>query len=755
MNTSSGLPLEKPRLLLLTPPFTQLNTPYPATAYLTGFLQSRGYPVFQADLSIETFLLLFSRPGLAELFAAIRREREGQPSLGAPVEWALMMEARYLDTIEPTILFLQGGDPSLATQICGGRFLPEGPRFADLQEDDWAFGTLGLGDRAKHLASLYIDDLSDLIQATADPGFGLSRYAERLAASATSFDPLSDALQAPAGLIDRMLEAALDLRLRETLPDLVGITVPFPGNLYGALRAAAHIRRSFPSAKIALGGGYVNTELRELAEPRLFDYVDYVTLDAGENPLLAILESFRSSEPAATLCRTFIRRDGKVVYINSGGEQVIPFAEAGTPTYRGLPLRRYISLVEMLNPMHRLWSDGRWNKLTVAHGCYWKKCAFCDVGLDYIERYEPAPATLLADRIDALVEETGESGFHFVDEAAPPARLADLALELLDRGRVISWWGNIRFEESFSPDLCRLLAASGCIAVTGGMEVASDRILALMEKGIDVAQVARVADAFTRAGVMVHAYLMYGFPSETAQETIESLERVRQLFEAGALQSAFWHRFTTTRHSPIGLNPGAYGITITGPARGAFANNDLTHADPAGCDPERFGPGLAKAIYNYMHGTGLNADVRSFFDFDLAKPKVPKNFIRTALRAGAKRTPLSLVQNSEREGLDRRVVWLGGLPTIEPANGRAPSGRNVSLLLPGYEERSLLRLEAPLAEWLRSLLADSRPRGRKGAPYLRLAEAGKRYPPSAIKPFERFFKGPEWTTLRAAGLLLI
>ncbi|HEY4485071.1 MAG TPA: radical SAM protein [Nitrospiria bacterium] len=722
-----------PRLLLLTPPFTQLNSPYPATAYLTGYLQSRAKTVFQADLGLEVFLALFSGPGLARLFDAI--DSGGTRTSDPVIARALSMRDRYIDTIDPVVRFLQGNDPSWAAQISRRGFLPEGPRFSKLEDDHWAFGSLGLTDRAKHLASLYIDDLADLIKATVDPRFGLSRYAERLATSATSFDPLDRALREPPGLIDRMLEEVLDRHLKQIQPELVGITVPFPGNLYGALRAAAFMRKRVPGVKIAMGGGYVNTELRELAEPRLFDYVDYVTLDAGERPLEALLESLGAPEKGR-FCRTFLRRDGLVEFINSAPDPELPFAGTGTPTYRGLPLRSYLSLVEMLNPMHRLWSDGRWNKLTVAHGCYWKKCAFCDIGLDYIKRYEPAPAALLAGRIEALIEETGETGVHFVDEAAPPSRLADLALELLDRGRAISWWGNIRFEEAFTPDLCRLLAASGCIAVTGGMEVAADRLLTLMEKGITVAQVARVAHAFSEAGIMVHAYLMYGFPTETAGETIASLERVRQLFEAGILHSAFWHRFTATRHSPVGLNPAAYGIEITGPAPGRFANNDLTHHDPSGCDPERFGPGLARAVYNYMHGVGLDAEVRTFFDFPLAKPKVPRNLISIAL-AGAP---------SFREDMDRRLVWLGGHTSIS---------NNAFLVLPGPGEDRQIRVKAPVAGWLQSLLKESRPRGRKGAAYMKLSDAARRYPASSKKSFQTFLKSRDWKAVREAGLLLL
>jgi len=284
--------------------------------------------------------------------------------------------------------------------------------------------------------------------------------------------------------------------------------------------------------------------------------------------------------------------------------------------------------------MHRLWSSGRWNKLTVARGCYWKKCSFCDVTLDYIARYDAASADLLVDRMAALIAETGQTGFHFVDEAAPPAGLRALAERLLSRKVVATWWGNIRFEKTFTPRLAALLARSGCVALSGGLEVASDRLLERMKKGVTVAQVARVTRALTDAGIMVHAYLMYGFPTETAQETIDSLERVRQLFAEGCLQSAFWHRFAATAHSPIGQRPELFGIRLRPEPAASFARNDLAFDDPTGCDHDRLGAGLRKAVYNYMHGLGLDEDVRSWF----ARAQVPRaqvapDFVRSALRA--------------------------------------------------------------------------------------------------------------------------
>ena len=624
---------------------TQLNTPYPATAYLTGFLtqhaQRLDLEVTQADAAIELFLAVFSRRGiqriLDELSARARKLKKQKPP---PVIASFLAHGdRYVATVEHVVRFLQGRDPGLALRIVGRDLLPEGPRFAAIDggpgaaDDDplaWAFGGLGIADRAKHLASLYIDDLADVIREGIAPEFELSRYAERLAASAPTFDPLRDALEGERNLIDELLdELSAELYARHR-PDVIGLTAPFPGNAYSAFRIARAIKAIAPTTKAILGGGYVNTELRELSDPRVFDYVDFVTLDAGEAPMLALLEHLR--DPKKSLHRTFVRTGKRVELVVDPRRKDVAITETGTPTYAGLPLDRYLSLFEMLNPMHRLWSDGRWNKLTVAHGCYWKQCSFCDVTLDYIARYDRAPADLLVDRIEALVAETGQTGFHFVDEAAPPAALQALAERLVARGVTITWWGNVRFEKSFTPQLAQLLARSGCVAISGGLEVASDRLLTLMNKGVTVEQVARVTRAFVDAGVMVHAYLMYGFPTQTAQDTIDALERVRQLFAEGCLQSAFWHRFTATVHSPIGRSPATFGIKLEKLPKIRFATNDVAFVDPTGVDHDRFAEGLRKAVYNYMHGLGLDDDPRSFFDgAKLPRVTVPPDLIANAL----------------------------------------------------------------------------------------------------------------------------
>lgn len=624
------------RVLSFIPPMTQLNTPYPSTAYITGFLRKQGVDAVQADIALGLVLKLFSPEGLDRIASEIEQYEEVTERV------ALFMDqfSRYRATIAPTIRFLQGGDSTLAHRINSRAFLPEGPRFESLDvyvdEDGgdplaWAFGALGAQDKARHLATLYLNDLADVIADAIDERFEFVRYAESLAGSQPSFDPLANALQQPFTLIDEILVELTLEEFRRQQPQLVLLSVPFPGAVYAALRMAQAMKAENPAIKIGLGGGYVNTELRELGEPRLFDFVDFVTLDSGERPLLCLIEHLQGKRGPQRLVRTFTRNaDGKVQYTN-WAEPDVPFGDVGTPTWDGLPLHSYLSLLDMLNPMHRLWSDGRWNKLTVAHGCYWKKCSFCDVSLDYISRYENATATELVNRIEQIVAETGQTGFHFVDEAAPPKALKALAQELIARNVSISWWGNIRFEKSFTPELCQLLADSGCIAVSGGLEVASDRLLNLMKKGVSVEQVARVTKGFTDAGVLVHAYLMYGFPTQTLQDTVDALEYVRQLFAEGCIQSGYFHRFACTVHSPVGKNPEEYGIQLKPLPQGTFAKNDIGFIDPTGVDHAALGEGLNRALYNYMHGIGLDQNVRSWFDQKVPRPTVQKNFIEQAL----------------------------------------------------------------------------------------------------------------------------
>jgi tRNA A37 methylthiotransferase MiaB len=611
------------KTLLITPPFTQLNTPYPATAYLSGFLKAKGKDTFQCDLSIELFNKVFTKDFINHVF----QEANTYKSYEFPLVWEKRKE--YIEHVDVVIGYLRDQNSTTAEKLLQDNYLPQAHRASKQLEK--AFFELNTIDQAKHIATLFIEELGDFITANVDEFFAFTRYAEQIATAASSFNELEEFLNYEPTIIENQLLLLLANQLEEHQPDLVAFTVPFPGNLFSALRCSQFIKNNYPKIKVAFGGGYCNTELRSLTDTRIFKYIDYITLDDGEGPILRLIQFLSKEITEAELERTFLLKKGSVVYQNKVPNTIFHHKDLPAPTYKGLKLERYLSFLDVINPMHRLWTDGRWNKLTVSHGCYWKQCSFCDVNLDYIGNYQNTTAIDFVNKIEQLINETGDLGFHFVDEAAPPKMLKAIAEELLHRNLKITWWTNIRFEKTFTDELCELLAKSGCIAVTGGLEVASDRLLDKMKKGVDIAQVARVTKAFSTHKIMVHAYLMYGFPTETEQETIDALEIVRQLFYNNCIQSAFWHQFTTTIHSPIGKNPAEYGITITGPKFEGFAQNDLIHEDPKGAEHHIYTKGLNLALNNYLNGVGFDVSLTDWFDFEILPVTLERNLIENSL----------------------------------------------------------------------------------------------------------------------------
>lgn len=556
------------RILLITPPLTQLNTPYPATAYLKGYYVAQGYEVRQVDLGIEVADRVLSR----EFLAGIGLEEQAR-------------------LIEPVKRFLRGQDDTLGPRIANRSLLPEGKRFEQLDEDnmEWSFGVSGTTDKAMHLATLFIEDIADYIREHIDPHFDLVRYAEYLSNDAPTFDPLYTELHQDPSPIDCLMLEILAEKLSSfnfqlSTLDKVCLTVPFPGCLYGALRCGQWLK-AHTHATVEIGGGFPNTEWRQLSDQRIYEFCDAVVIDGLRDADHRVLVE-------SDIC----------------------------PDFSDLPLDRYLSLTEMTNPMHRLWSQGRWNKMVMAHGCYWHRCAFCDTSLDYIGNYRAPKASTVVDHMERVMQQTGRTGFHFVDEALPPKLLREVAEEILRRGLAVSFWGNIRFEKAYTAELCDLLAEAGMVAVSGGLEVASDRLLKLIDKGVTIQQTVDACRHLRDAGIMVHTYLMYGFPTETLQESVDALETVRRMFDEGIVQSAFWHRYAMTCHSPSGLNPEAYGARRVTLKPNPFCNNEVDWEPGFDYDIDAVGAALRLATYNYMNGLGLDQPVRSWFPIRVPKP---------------------------------------------------------------------------------------------------------------------------------------
>jgi radical SAM superfamily enzyme YgiQ (UPF0313 family) len=725
-------------ILLITPPFTQLNTPYPATAYLKGFLNTKNISSFQADLGIEVTLEIFSKSGLTKLFAAAILTNESTDN----ARRIHTLRDDYIECIDDVISFLQGNNPTIAYLISSRNLLPEADRFQ--LYDDHAFGSMGIQDKARYIATLFLEDLSDFIKECVDEHFGFTRYAERLGRCANQFDEIYDVLHQNLSFIDQVMIGLLKKHIQSHAPNLIAISVPFPGNLLAAFRIAQWVKQHHPEIKLAMGGGFPNTELRSLKDPRVFEFFDFITLDDGEAPVEQIIRFINGEIVIENLKRTYVLVDKRVIYINNSSCKDYKQSETGTPDYRDLLLDKYISAIDVVNPMHSLWSNGRWNKLTMAHGCYWGKCTFCDISLDYIQRYEPLTAKILCDRMEEIIQQTGTNGFHFVDEAAPPSLMRSLAIEIIKRKLIVSWWTNIRFEKSFTRDLCLLLKASGCIAVSGGLEVASDRLLELIDKGVTVAQVAKVNRNFTEAGIMVHAYLMYGFPTQTDQETIDSLEMVRQLFKTGVLQSAYWHQFAMTAHSPVGINPVKFKVKKAKETVISFADNDVEHIDSTGADHDSYSFGLKKSLFNYMQGIGLDEPLYKWFERKVPKTSVSTDYI------------LNIINEAELPSFSSsaKVVFIGTLPVAELVTKSKKGNRWTVMQLSflSKKENLTIQVDEEKGKWLLSVLPKLMIDQNN---LLTLGEIKADYENAGLEDFELFWDNKPLSQLYKVGLLRI
>ena len=711
------------KTLLIIPPFTQLNSPYASLPFLKGTLNKFNKEADLLDLSIETASKLFCSKSLSSLAEESAKTLSANNEI---VKFFIGNKEQYIDIIDDVMDFLRDKNNNIAEKILSGNYLPRGKTVSSAL-DKIEFN-IPSEDHAKYLASLFIDDIF-LFYREFSPGYELSKYQEKLGLNAGTFDKIYDYVKNSEDIITETMYSILD---KINLDDyqLVGISIPFPGNLAAGLKTAKYIKSKFSHIKIVLGGGYINTELRNLSEPRIFEFVDFITLDDGEQPLLSILDLLDNKITETELCRTFVLKDNKVIYIDNTKLPKFSGKNIGIPNYDGLPLDKYFSIIESINPMYKLWSVRNMNKLRLAQGCYWHKCKFCDTSLPYIKQFKMMPVDILIEQIKEMIQQTNVRSFHFVDEAIPPSLAIELAIKLLQEQMDIEWWGNIRLEKEFTEDVCKLLSLSGCIAVVAGLESGSDLTLKAMNKGINLEQAVEVCYNFSSNDILVHTYLIYGFPGESEQELVNSVEASRQMFEAKIVDSAYWHRFSLTCHSDVYKNKENYKISILNDKINPFANNDVRYIDLENKNIDNYSLGLKKATYNFMLNSCLDNDIKSWFEFKAPKPTLKRNTVENILN-----------NYSIEVSMKKRLLWLGyevdfkkGILSVNGING-------------------LVEFELPdvLGNWLEKIISSANINNDK----FTLSDAENIFPKDMDISFIDILNNELWEDLNIAGLILI
>ena len=700
--------------LIIQPPLVQLNTPYPSGAYLLDFFNSlyeeknvKGR-VEWFDLSNSFFHKIFCKHGIAHIFNSTSEkalklssqyESQGDDNTAFHLRRFISQKEFWINWIDEIIAIVCSSNSKISGREFAHEFIrsahvPRGMRvenfLSNLNRDVST-------DDAQILSSLALADLADYITMVYDQNFALIRYAEHLATSTAEFSETIEGLKAPS-LNDFYKPLLLEkITSYKNEPTLYCISVPFPGCFESALFSADLIRKECgDNAIIIFGGGYVNTELREISEKGIFDYCHILSYDKGYGSYIRLFDEFinaacgiEDEKQCFNLKEAFesifdSRKFYNFSYLKNGSV-IIPLEKENeeykvlykkeheyirkiTPDYSHIDFTKYPRLADDTNPMHRIWNDGAWLKAYIAHGCYWHRCAFCDTTLDYVKDYCLTDINSLYDSLCVQAEKTGVHGIHFVDEACPPVALQNFALKNMavkSSNKIpLTYWGNIRFEKTFDRDLADLLSAGGLTAVSAGIEIATGNGLSAVNKGTDMENIVNACCAFKEAGILIHSYMIFGFWSQSVQDLIDSMETLRQLFEAGLLDSAFWHKFTLTLHSTVyeEYKKGKYPeLKILPQKKTQFAKNDLHFEGEE--KSEKFSAPLNAALELWMHGEKLSKPVESYFPFKMPKPSIAKDYIASLIAKYEENRDRKFHKIPE-QGSKEKFVWLGGVPLL-------------------------------------------------------------------------------------------
>lgn len=696
------------KIIILQPPTTQFNTVYPSGAYLSSFfrqIQKNDFPEISSvkwiDLNIQLFHNIFSSSGLKVIFElskerAIKKIQKNinteNDELAFQLQRFLMNQQKWINWIDNIVEILQCKNSS--RELCHEFiFSPHRPLGARMENFLSQKKTITIDD-ARLLASFAIADIADYITVCFDNNFSLVRYAEHIATSETDFNNFLISLKSPiikhffANIVKNFLQ-----HLPKEEPILFCISIPFPGCFTQAMYLAQQIKlwstQNQTKSIIAIGGGYCSTELRQTTEPKLKDFVDFISYDRGYATyyeLLSRLQNtkwnkqqslsasiynakiFFTEEPSIndnSINDNSITNNSFAIFDEAESKKIDTFFTTSVfPDYQDIDFSAYPKLCDDENPMHRIWSDGSWLKAYLAHGCYWHRCTFCDTSLDYVNGYKMIDTQKLYNHLVKQAQKTQTRGIHFVDEAAPPVSLKNFALCNINSLYKLTFWGNIRFEKNFTPDLCNLLSFGGLTAVSGGIEIATGDGLLSVNKGTDIESIVCALCGFKEAGILVHAYMIFGFYDETEQGLIDSIETLRQLFLFGLIDSAFWHKFTLTRHSTLykkwqegkckDLKP------VIKNQKNLFANNDIHFQDEH--KSNKYSAPLHQALNNWMHGQNLQKKVTSYFPFKMPKPSINEDFIEKIINKYEQKKLAYYDDYQDYVSQKAKYLWIGDTP---------------------------------------------------------------------------------------------
>ena len=456
--------------IIIQPPLVQLNTPYPSGAYLLSFFKDLysthkiNGQVKWYDLSTELFHKIFCKEGLSFIFnktqsqalkLADKYEQQNNDNAAFQLRRYISQSEKWCNWIDIIIKILCNGNREYTHEFVRSAHVPRGNRMEQYLSNLNRDVTV---EDSQILASLALADLADYITTVYDQNFALIRYAESLAVSTATFSQAEAQLNSP--ILTDFYKPLLQNIFQQTSGNtLFCISIPFPGTFVSSLFTAKQIRSHYKNqAAISFGGGYINTELRNITDAKLFQYCDFISYDKGYGSYLSLFKDLNLHSENQTQNPILQKLDGtqyyKITYNHNN--KIIPAQEENiefqkqecsiikklVPDFTQIDFSKSPKLTDDTNPMHRIWNDGSWLKIYMAYGCYWHRCAFCDTSLDYVKDFQTTNIQNLYNGIYEQAKKTGIYGIHFVDEACPPIGLQQLALSNCKQNPKLTFCGN-------------------------------------------------------------------------------------------------------------------------------------------------------------------------------------------------------------------------------------------------------------------------------------------------------------------------
>jgi hypothetical protein len=548
------------KVLLLFPPSWHPSQPYLSLPSLTAFLRQNGISnVVQRDLNIELLDILLTRKTCGEFYQRIVDKLRfldkvsGYSPLEQEKRQALAHAAKAITEIIDRV---ESAKNSLRSED-----------FYNL--DRYMESVHIINEALRIMSALYYP--SSLTAVSND-----MRYSVYV--SQDIFLALDDEEE---NVFLNLYKGHILSSILEYSPNVLGISITSTSQIIPGLTLAKLIKKQNKEIHVTVGGS-VFTKLIENVKKGdgLFPIVDSFIVFEGEHALLELVKQVDGKRDFKKVPNLIYRENG-VTKINE------PFYAEDlnalpTPDFDGLPLRLYFAPVSVL-------------PVQTSRGCYYRKCTFCNLHLDH-RNFRLRKTKLLMEDIRSLSQKYHTQCFFFTDESVPINKLRDISQSLLESQLDIKWMGGVRFENALDGDLLAKMSKSGCQKLVFGLESYNQRVLDLMKKGTSTDVVKRILNECLKAGISFHLYTIVGFPTETEEEALETLDFVLQgkyLTSPGF--SCLPSLFGMEKDSPITHNPAEYGLRSIMAPRGEDLGLGYFYEVEKGMSPEE-----AERMYHYV-----------------------------------------------------------------------------------------------------------------------------------------------------------